>query len=60
MVPLLVKVSLPVPHHHEYVQQVCLFATNYAIFVASINGDGAVGPENINTIYGEYHIISTI
>ena len=40
-----------------YVQQVSVFATNYTIFVASINGDGAVGPDSINTIYGEYHIL---
>ena len=37
-----------------YVQIVTGFATNtsYYIFVASINGDGAVGPEN-STIYGQ-------
>ena len=48
-----------------YVQQVSVFATNYTIFVASINGDGAVGPENsttiyhmlYTTIYGEYRIL---
>ena len=40
-----------------YVQQVSAFATNYTIFVASINGDGAVGPEISTTIYGEYHIL---
>ena len=40
-----------------YVQQVSAFATNYTIFVASINGDGAVGPESSTTIYGEYHIL---
>ena len=40
-----------------YVQQISVFATNYTIFVASINGDGAVGPENSTTIYGEYHIL---
>ena len=27
-----------------YVQQLSVFATSYTIFVASINGDGAVGP----------------
>ena len=40
-----------------YVQQVSAFATKYTIFVASINGDGAVGPENRTTIYGEYHML---
>ena len=33
-----------------YVQQVSAFATNYTIFVASINGDGAVGPESIMSL----------
>ena len=40
-----------------YAQQISVFATNYTIFVASVNGDGAVGPENSTTIYGEYHIL---
>eukprot|EP00731_Ephydatia_muelleri_P035287 Em0112g2a len=33
-----------------YVQQVYVPATSYTIFVASRNGDGAVGPENSTTI----------
>ena len=38
-----------------HVQNVTGFATNtsYYIFVASINGDGAVGPESNTTIYGQ-------
>ena len=36
-----------------YVQQVYVTATSYTIFVASINGDGVVGPENSTTIYGQ-------
>ena len=39
-----------------YVQQVYVPATSYTIFVASINGDGAVGPENSTTIYGQCFI----
>ena len=35
-----------------YVQQVSNSATNYTIFVGSINGDGAAGPESKTTIYG--------
>ena len=38
-----------------YVQNVTGFANNtsYTIFVASVNGDGAVGPENSTTIHGQ-------
>ena len=35
-----------------YVQEISTFATSYVIFVASINGDGVVGPESITTING--------
>ena len=43
-----------------YVQQVYVPATSYTIFVASINGDGAVGPENSTTIYGQLYILSLV
>ena len=36
-----------------YVQQVYVPATSYTIFVAFINGDGAVGPESNTTISGQ-------
>ena len=38
-----------------YVLNVTGFATNtsYTIYGASINGDGAVGPESSTTIYGQ-------
>ena len=35
-----------------YVLEIPTFATSYAIFVASINGDGDVGPDNNSTING--------
>ena len=35
-----------------YVQEIPTFATSYVIFVASINGDGDVGPANNSTING--------
>ena len=43
-----------------YVQQVYVPATSYTIFVASINGDGAVGPESNATIYGQLYILSLV
>ena len=36
-----------------YVQQVSAIATSYTISVASINGDGTVGPMNSTTVNGE-------
>ena len=35
-----------------YVQEISTIATSYAIFVASINGDGDVGTETSTTING--------
>ena len=36
-----------------YIYPVSAFAASYTVYVASINGDGAVSPEMITTIYGE-------
>ena len=36
-----------------YVQQVSALASSYNISVASINGDGSIGPANSTTINGE-------
>ena len=36
-----------------YIYQVSAFAASYTIYVASINGDGAMSPEKSTTINGE-------
>ena len=41
------------PCLHVIYPEISAFATTYTIFVASINGDGDVGPENSSTISGQ-------